>query len=398
MKIAEIEKIYSSMVKLMLPLNQKGTYKTILDEAKNLAKADYGSIFLPSKDGSLEKVFTTFPKEYRANPRKDGFTYQVFNTRKALIISDDKLTFIHKKLRLLGIKSMIFIPLAYQNNSYGTLNLSSTKSNRFTKGTVHLLEIFGSLVSLKIRNNELYIESKKALKARDLFISLASHEFKTPLTTMSVYTQLLKTRQQKGQQIDPNWIKLLHSETVWLNILFNELLQVDHIKRGTFHFDWKKNLVNEILDRAIIHFKAQFPHHSIKVGNTLNENLLWYSDFDKILQIFTNLLNNAGKFSNPGSTIYFKALEKKGMLIFQIADSGKGIQEKDLKNIFKDFYKGPDHAVKGMGLGLYIVQKLIETHKGTIDIFSKPLVGTTVTLKFPLLDNSTINDESWIVQ
>lgn len=148
-------------------------------------------------------------------------------------------------------------------------------------------------------------------------------------------------------------MEIIDDETKWLNVLFNELLTVDQIKKGTFSYQWGNNRLDEIARRALVHLKVQFPRQNFNyIDNLPDDNKTVYSDFDKLLQVFVNLLTNAAKFSNKNTAIDLRLDDNKNKYIITVKDNGPGINKKELQNIFNGFYKGKNNTKKRYGTGL----------------------------------------------
>jgi K+-sensing histidine kinase KdpD len=364
-----LERIHKASLKLLVPLTLNETYKAIIKEATKLVNGKLGSILL-EKNGKLERVYSSHKVLYNITPRKRGYMYDVYRHKKPRILTASQISHIHPEINIANIRSDIIIPLSHLKKQLGVLTILSGKNKDFTEKDLAVLKLFGPLASLAIIKSQLYHQMEETLKTRDLFISLASHELKTPLTTLSVYTQLLRKRSAKNKKIDPEWIALIDDETKWLNILFSELLHFDQVRKGNFLYTWKKHNVNDIVKRSALHFKTQFPHNKLIINNTLNGKHSVYADFDKLLQVFTNILNNAGKFSSKNQTVTFSIHLDEGMYKFLITDNGTGIQQDDLPYLYDDFYKGQNHTKKGMGLGLFLAKEIVKKHNGNINIKS----------------------------
>ncbi|HSX40920.1 MAG TPA: HAMP domain-containing sensor histidine kinase, partial [Candidatus Saccharimonadales bacterium] len=250
---------------------------------------------------------------------------------------------------------------------------------------LRLLKIFGLFSSLIIQKNQQYTEIKKALDARDTFISLASHEIKTPLTTVYGYAQIIKRTLTAGKSPKLQWVNTLLFETHRVTLLVNELLQVEHVKTGKLNYRLKKCSLHLVIKRAMMDFAFIYPSHKLIFKNNLGKQPDFVQgDFDKLLQVILNILTNAGRFSSEKSTVRIALTHEKNYLIIKISDWGKGIEKKDLSRIFQRFYKA-DKTSKGLGLGLYLAKEVVDEHGGTIEINSKLGHGTAVTICLPKL-------------
>src|SRR3989344_2861390 len=218
-----LDKIYKAALKFLVPLNLEETYALIVQEAIKLVKAQNGSIFL-MEQGKLNRVYASDPLLYKIQVRNKGTTFNTFKTNKTNIIRVKLLEKVHPEFKRLGVKSIISIPLTNHGETIGVLSLQSTKSEYLTDQELDTLELFGSLASLAIRKTKLYDETKRALEARDLFISMAVYELRTPLTTISGYAQLLHSKLSGSVTPESRWVEELSWEAYRLTLLVNELL------------------------------------------------------------------------------------------------------------------------------------------------------------------------------
>lgn len=377
-----LEKIYKAGLKFLVPLKAEETYSLIVNEAIKLVKADYGSILLEQK-GDLKRVYSSIASLYQIKPRRRGFLYSVFKTRKPSILALKKFARIHPAIRRIGINSDLAVPLSYKNKSIGVLTIISKRKNYFTERDMNVLKLFAQMASLAIRKTQLYDETKKALDDRDLFISMAAHEFRTPITTISGYTQLLYTKLSGSNTAPSRWSQELLAETTRLTSLVNELLEINRIKTGELNYIFRINHLREIIKRVINNTHFTYPNHKIIFNDYLGKDDVVISDFDKLIQVVGNLLGNAAKFSPDGKEISLTLRQKTLYFIVTVKDQGIGIPKKDLRKIFEKFSKGTNHSREGIGLGLFLAKSIIEQHHGTIAINSIRGAGTTVEVKLP---------------
>lgn len=378
-----LENIYKAGTKFLEPLTTEETYATIVDEAVKLIGGQYGLIILPV-NGKLERAYVSVPMRYRTSIRKKGITYEVFTKREAKIAHITETGRVHPELKGYGIRSTIFIPLAYGNKSIGVLAVNSRKDTQFNHKELNILKLFGSLASLAIRKTQLYDESRKALEVRDLFISIAAHEFRTPLTSVSGYIQLLQSKLANKDSVESRWIEHLSWECSRLTNLTNELLALNRIKTGQFQFFWEECDLRQVVERSIDNFRFANPNRVVDYQDELGKRRgMVIGDFDKLIQVTNNLLDNAAKFSPENSPIMMKILSKGSFIKLEVEDQGEGVDKKELRRVFEDFYKGSSNVKTGMGLGLFLTKTIVEEHRGEIKFKSARHKGTVVSVTLP---------------
>ncbi|HBL52006.1 MAG: hypothetical protein A3D24_04595 [Candidatus Blackburnbacteria bacterium RIFCSPHIGHO2_02_FULL_39_13] len=380
-----IERINIAALKFLVPLTPEETYIAIVHEATRLIGAMYGSIVLEER-GKLARVYSSSPIAFKTINRKFGNTYTAFKEKKVIIADISDVSHAHPELNEIGVKTSVFIPLSYRNKSIGVLTVNLDRKPRGLEENLDVLKLFGSMASLAIRKAQLNDETKKALEIRDLFISMAAHEFRTPLTTITVYLQLLKRKvEQMGDPALVRWSDELTSEAVRLNILINELLVINRIKTGELQYFLKVCSLKDIIDRAIINFSSTYQGRLLNYKDcVLEDRALVVGDFDKLLQVFTNVFENAAKYSSPETDVVVELDLQKNYFVVQVKDRGRGIPKENLARVFEEFYKGSkDPHEEGMGLGLYLSKNIVTKHRGTIDIRSRVGRGTVVYIRLP---------------
>lgn len=377
-----LEKVYNSGLRLLSHLELEETYKLIAEEGMKLVNADYSSILL-EKNGQLKRVYATSPVLFQIKPRQRGYMYSVFKTHKPLILASRSTVKIHPEIKALNINSDLIVPMTNRNKTIGVLTFMSKEIDFFTKKDINTLKLFGQMATLAIRKAELYDETRKALESRDLFISMAAHELRTPITTISGYTQLLHTRLAGSNTQESRWVEELLSETTRLTSLVNELLEAERIKTGQFHYVFHTYSLREIIRRAAVNFNFTYPNSKLALKDLLNQDDTVIGDFDKLLQALGNVLENSAKFSAPGKEIILTVSQNSRYSMIKVRDQGQGIAKKDLIGIFEKFYRASNQSQEGMGLGLFLAKSIIDAHKGKIKIRSQENKGTEVEIKLP---------------
>jgi signal transduction histidine kinase len=236
------------------------------------------------------------------------------------------------------------------------------------------------------------------LKSR--FLSMASHELKTPLTSISGLAQVLQRRMQRRlNQGPPNandWsqetrahlerLELLNSQTARLGRLVDELLDVSRIESGKLEFHAEPVAIGPLVQEVAARLQLTTTHHQIRVDLTQAKGASLEADRDHLEQVLDNLVNNAIKFSPDGGPIDVKVVEDAHSVRLSVRDPGVGIPKHQLEAVFGLFYQAEDPVSRrtgGMGLGLYISKDIITRHGGRIWAESEPGQGTTFYVSLP---------------
>jgi PAS domain S-box-containing protein len=254
------------------------------------------------------------------------------------------------------------------------------------------LEIIGFLTDItQIKELEedlkIALEREKELnELKSRFVSMTSHEFRTPLSTILSSSELLEHYRHKWT-LEKQTLHLhrIQSSVQHLTKLLNDVLTIGQAEAGKFNF--KPSLFN-----FVDYFHNLVEETQINIRNSHTIEFLCECQFteaymDKILleHIFSNLLSNAIKYSPINSTIKFAIATSNHDVIFVIKDQGIGIPQEDLPHLFDSFHRATNVGnIQGTGLGLSIVKKCVDIHQGTIKIDSELNIGTTFTLTLPL--------------
>lgn len=382
---ALLKKLYLATLEVLQPLNLEDRYKKAVDVAVEIVGADYGTIFLGDEKGRLVRVYTNVPKKRQATPRKEGFTHKSLTNGKLYVVTPEILKKVHKEeLYDKGVQSLVIIPLSFNKKTVGVMTLQTNGTKEITNLSKNVFNLFGSMISLGIRNSQLYEQVVEAVEARDLFISLASHELKTPLTTISAYSDLIAKKLNSKQIPSEKSVEILKSEIKRLKHMLNELLTLEQIRTGELNYIWRDIYIGDVIKKAIINFKFSYPGYKVFIENTIKRHEgIVLGDGEKLQQVLTNVLNNAAKFSSNLTPIVISVSLQKGMVIIAITDYGKGIRKKEQNKIFQEFFKAGGNRKEGMGLGLYLVRSIINEHGGEIKLLSKLHKGTTITMSLP---------------
>lgn len=231
---------------------------------------------------------------------------------------------------------------------------------------------------------------KAAVNSRDEFLSIASHELKTPLTTLLIQVQMRKRNLLKQDEYlfdRSKLLKMIESDEKQihrLTRLIDDMLDIARISSGRLSVNPEDvnlcALVREVADRLSDQLQASGCDLII---NTQDEVLGSWDRF-RIEQVITNLFMNAAKYG-PGKPIVATVSSQNGLALFTVKDQGMGIAKENHERIFMQFERAVTHTeVSGLGLGLYIVKQILEAHHGTIEVESELGHGALFTVKLPL--------------
>lgn len=219
------------------------------------------------------------------------------------------------------------------------------------------------------------------------FISDASHELRTPLSVIQGYIEILGGWGKNNPEILEESIDSITDEVSNMKNLIERLLFIAREDNNKLKMQFENVELNLIIDKLFKDSKLiDNNHHTIKMLK--NDTALIFGDSKLILQLLRILLENSIKYTEEGGSISIACEKENNFVYLKVKDSGIGIPEKDIPNLFNRFYRVDESRTKetgGTGLGLSIAKSIIDLHNGEIGIKSIVNVGTEVTLKFPLI-------------
>ncbi|GIW57422.1 MAG: hypothetical protein KatS3mg083_367 [Candidatus Dojkabacteria bacterium] len=230
-------------------------------------------------------------------------------------------------------------------------------------------------------------EKKLIDEQKDAFFSLASHELKTPITTIKLLIQSALKRAHNFK-VSLTELDLVDKEINRLTELIDEMLDIARINIGKFYLRFEKVDLNKLINETIA--KVQFLAGKRTILFRGEKKLFALADSRRIEQVVTNLLTNAIKYSNDGTSITIEAYNRKKDILVSVTDEGRGIPRNELTRIFERFYQvAPSKDNRnGFGLGLYICREIIRKHNGKIWATSEVGRGTTFYFTLPLFKES----------
>lgn len=214
---------------------------------------------------------------------------------------------------------------------------------------------------------------------RNDFINNFSHEFKTPISSIIGYAKELK-RNDLSEQEKEDYLSIIISESERLSTLSSNILLLTKVENQKIISNKDTFALDEQIRNCILVLQKQWEQKNIDWDLDL-DTIKYFGDQDLLDLVWTNLLNNAIKFSPNYSKISISLKMISNQIQVIIIDEGIGMDEKTLQHCFEKFYQGDtSHSTKGNGLGLPLVKKIIELLEGTISIDSKPNLGTSITI------------------
>lgn len=214
------------------------------------------------------------------------------------------------------------------------------------------------------------------------FSSNISHEFKTPLAIIKGYADLLEEGNITEEE-QQNYAKYISRESKRLSVLTANLLRISSLDNDKVHGKVSTFSLDEQIRQTVLSMESKWAEKGINIDLQLNE-IIFSGEEELLNQVWFNLLDNAIKFTEPKGIVTITAESDADTITVEISDTGIGMEDETLKNIYKQFYRGnTDKRYEGNGLGLSLVQRIINLHEGTIEAESLIGTGSSFTVTFP---------------
>jgi len=268
--------------------------------------------------------------------------------------------------------------------------LNENLENKVSERTLVLKEALSELETSRDELEQALEKEKELNEMKSRFITMASHEFRTPLSTIlssaSLIAKYMETHQQDHREKHVGRIK---SAVNGLTEILNDFLSIGKLEEGKVQVNWTSvdvtQLITEVIDELQVLCKD-----GQKITFVHEPDSMWISDRALLKNMMVNLISNAIKFSNEDSVVKVNTSIVDRTLRIVIEDQGIGISEDDKKHMFERFFRGQNaQNIQGTGLGLNIITKYLELLQGDIDLQSELNVGTTFTITLPLIHTAT---------
>jgi signal transduction histidine kinase len=244
-----------------------------------------------------------------------------------------------------------------------------------------------------IENARLYSAAQEAVHAREVFLSVASHELKTPLTTLLGNAQLLLRRSERERSLnerDSRSLRLVVDQAHRLNRMIGALLDLSRLQAGQLSIDRTPIDLSALGRRVVEEAQTGLERHTLAFVPP-DGPLAIVGDELRLEQVIQNLLQNAIKYSPAGGHVEVRAARHGTLACISVADQGIGIPQAALARLFTRFYRAPNadpQHISGMGVGLYVVKEIVTLHGGEVAVESQEGVGSTFTICLPLVSET----------
>ncbi|MCP3135840.1 sensor histidine kinase [Pyxidicoccus xibeiensis] len=346
-------------------------------------------------DEALARDVRNFP------PGMDGSnhpTTRVVRRAESLLVndvSDDWLRTVsmsdrhYEVMKGVGFHCIMSVPLLARGRSLGALTFLAVRpSRRYTQADLATAQDLARRAALLLDNACLYKEARKSVLLRDEFLSIASHELKTPLTPLQLRLQVLRRETQKGTPTVPtsvvaSQLDVVQRQVAKLSALVNGLLDVSRISSGRLSLDREPMDLAELARDVMSRFSMMASQAGCQVTLDARDDMRGSWDRLRVDQVLTNLLTNALKYG-AGKPVDIRLCGDEAHVRIAVEDSGIGIAPEHLGHIFERFGRAvSERHYGGLGLGLYIARQIVESHGGEVRVHSTPGQGSRFEVVLP---------------
>ncbi len=282
-------------------------------------------------------------------------------------------------------RGLCFMPLRMGVRSVGSIGLGGCDLSRAT------LEAVGSLTAIAIERSNAVEKLTKTEAAREsdrlrsILLDSVTHEFRTPLTAIKASAETLLSDVELDKPQRKDLLAVINEESDRLNRLIGEAAEVAQLDSHQLEFHFEPRHIRDAVDAAIHESRQALQRHDLKT--TIPDNLPRVRmDVGRISEVLVHLLDNAGKYSPPGTPVHVTAELRDGKIVTSVADHGPGIDDMEQEMVFEKFYRGRNQrmTIQGTGMGLAIAKAIVELHGGKIGITSQVGRGSVFYFSLPI--------------
>lgn len=292
------------------------------------------------------------------------------------------------------VRSLIAVPLVIESEALGCFVVASFAPERFTARQVGLVTAFAERTSLALRNARLLVaEQERAHAAEELahlqkdFVESVSHELRTPLTSIIGYAEMLQAHwnvAEEGQRLD--WVRKIVVSAGRQQHLVEDLLLISRIEAGALAPRIERVVLKDIAQAAADEVQGSYPGQRVDIAGP--DHVAVLADPGRALQVVSNLVDNAAKYSPEGSPIIVWWAVEDDWGVLRVVDRGPGVAPEARTQLFTRFGRLPGSRIRaghvGTGLGLFLGRSLVKAMGGELDLESSSAEGSTFRLRLPL--------------
>jgi signal transduction histidine kinase len=367
-----------------------------LEWAVKLADADGGMLLLLEEGAETARVVASRGRD--AAPDRVPLAHPAISH----VLANGESVVMHGPVSAQSVDgtpaiAQVAVPVKREGRVTALLALESNRENVFDEDKVAFLERLADHAAIAIENVRLYDAVVAATNAKSTLISLVSHELRVPMTSIKGYTEMLESGAAGPvTEMQLEFLDTIQRSVDRMSVLVSDLSDINRMESGRLRLDLGPVDLADVIDEAVAGLQTQFVAKGQTVSVDIPDDLpSVLADRSRTVQILTNLLSNANKYSPKGRpvTVTAENVDREGRRFLRVAvtDQGIGITPEDQVQLFTQFFRSLDPAVRdetGWGLGLSIVKMMVEAQGGAITVESTPGVGSCFAFTLAVADDS----------
>ncbi|WP_437895326.1 AAA family ATPase [Sorangium sp. So ce124] len=406
----EAERRMAFLAEASVLLNASIDYEQVLGRLASLSVRELADSFVIDviEEGEVKRISGThadpakqvfleeLARRYPLRPGSPSPAARAIRTGKPVLLptlTDAEIRAIcadgeHARLiRATGIQSALSVPLIARGGPIGAITFGSAKPGRYESADLRLAEELARRVAIAIDNARLHRQTVEALRLREEFLSVASHELRTPMTSLTLALQAMLKAGRAAEPLESstlrNRIELALSQGQRLNRLIDELLEVSQIDTNELSLDLAEVDLAAVVREVVTRLELNLARAGCEVSIHDEGPAVGFWDRSRLDQVVTNLLSNAIKFG-ASKPIEIHIGHHAGIARLIVRDHGIGIETAHTARIFERFARAVStRHYGGFGLGLYISRSIVQAHGGSIRVESQLGEGAAFTVELP---------------
>jgi signal transduction histidine kinase len=409
-RLSEVSELFGVSTALNLQLRLEVILEIIVRRVVSTLQAQQASVMIVNPETGVLETRASYglDSEFARNARQrlgEGIAGWVAERQQAVLLGPDESdpTFRQHYKHDRQISSALSLPLRVGDRCVGVLNVNRIfHPQPFREHHRDMLRMFAEHVGSVIERAEVMerlttrtqvlersnLQLSELNRMKDVFLSTATHELKTPLTSVIAYAELLEDPEHRltpAQQAE--FLRRLHAEATTLLGLIDDILDLSRLETGKLVMQRESASVNDVVRAGIETTQALADKHGIVLEEEFDADLPALSlDIIKMRQVVVNLLANAIKFSPAGSRVTACTRSEDGFVIIEVMDQGPGVAPEDAVQIFELFGQGTrarEQRTGGLGIGLHLVRRISELHGGHVGVQAGPNGGSRFWVRLP---------------
>jgi PAS domain S-box-containing protein len=344
----------------------------------------------PARAALVERL-----REYPKDRTRPNLVHVALRTGKSELVREVTPEYLRRiaqdeahleALQALAPTSLMSVPLVVRGETLGAITFARTAGARYEPADVVLAEELARRAALAVDSARLYHAAQQAVQARDDVLSIVSHDLRNPLSAIAMCANtLLEGNAGELPATASELAQTIRQSSDWMNRLIQDLLDVSSIEAGRLALERRVVDPIRLAVEATVMLEPLAQERAVALREELPDELPRVdADPERVIQVLSNLVGNALKFTPTGGEVVVRAAAENGAVRFTVADSGIGIPADHLPHIFDRFWQARKGAARaGAGLGLAISKGIVEAHGGRLDVESTEGAGTTFSFTLP---------------